>query len=285
MFLKEFNSLLDTGYVPIETGYCRLPDGQFYVAVLTRMPGCKVRWLDWWFNTVILKRIGQEPKSTTGMSKYLKKSKNDYFEHRIRSSNGKITSAKFQPVNPAMFFDIEKIKNSQATIITCSELVADGIIQGQVIHVAHNTEYGCELKSRFLWNNHTEEKTRIQMERFIRDINNLADFLKIVIEKIKLESNKQDISCKYCFGDDVVKYGLRKNGQYWRCNSCGHCFMNNGALPKMKYPLDIIAKAVNEYHTGIPARIIRDEITADSDFLPSISALYGWIKKSTENKE
>ena len=49
MLMEEVHQLLDPGYLPIETGYYRLPNGQMHIAALTRMPGCKGKMVDWWF--------------------------------------------------------------------------------------------------------------------------------------------------------------------------------------------------------------------------------------------
>ena len=39
MRLEDANQLLEPGYLPMESGYTRLPNGDMYIAVLTRMPG------------------------------------------------------------------------------------------------------------------------------------------------------------------------------------------------------------------------------------------------------
>ena len=45
----EAGQLLEPGYLPLETGYTRLANGQVFVAVLTRMPGVSGEMIDWWF--------------------------------------------------------------------------------------------------------------------------------------------------------------------------------------------------------------------------------------------
>ena len=47
--LYQANSLLEPGYLPMETGYIQLPDGIYHIAVLTRMPRVKGKMVDWWF--------------------------------------------------------------------------------------------------------------------------------------------------------------------------------------------------------------------------------------------
>jgi hypothetical protein len=43
------NELLKPGYLPVERGYCIMPDGTGFVAGLTEMPGVTPHMLDWWF--------------------------------------------------------------------------------------------------------------------------------------------------------------------------------------------------------------------------------------------
>ncbi|MBP2656356.1 MAG: hypothetical protein H6Q73_3925 [Firmicutes bacterium] len=43
------NALLKPGYLPVERGYCIMPDGTGFVAGLTKMPGITADMIDWWF--------------------------------------------------------------------------------------------------------------------------------------------------------------------------------------------------------------------------------------------
>ena len=65
MLAEEARQLLEPGYMSIETGHFRLPNGQLQVRVLTRMPGCKAKMIDWWFGYLdgIEKYRMWEPKS------------------------------------------------------------------------------------------------------------------------------------------------------------------------------------------------------------------------------
>ena len=48
--LDELDRLLDPAPLPVETGWCTLPDGVGYVAVRTPMPGVSGEMVDWWFD-------------------------------------------------------------------------------------------------------------------------------------------------------------------------------------------------------------------------------------------
>jgi hypothetical protein len=48
--LAEVDRLLDPAPLPLESGWCRLPDGVAYVAVRTPMPGVSGEMVDWWFD-------------------------------------------------------------------------------------------------------------------------------------------------------------------------------------------------------------------------------------------
>ena len=46
---EDISALLDPGYHEVETGWCMLPNGGGYIAVLHKMPGVTVEMIDWWF--------------------------------------------------------------------------------------------------------------------------------------------------------------------------------------------------------------------------------------------
>lgn len=47
--LAQRGEILKPGYLPVERGWCMMPDGSAFVAGLTRMPGVRAEMIDWWF--------------------------------------------------------------------------------------------------------------------------------------------------------------------------------------------------------------------------------------------
>ena len=88
--------------------------------------------------------------------------------------------------------------------------------------------------------------------------------------------------CKFCQSLDIVRNGHRKGVQYWICKNCGKGFVYNKALPKMRYPVDVVAKGVYDYYAGVSLNKIRDGVDAQYHLQPADSAVYGWTKMLTE---
>ncbi len=87
--------------------------------------------------------------------------------------------------------------------------------------------------------------------------------------------------CKFCQSVDVVKNGTRNGVQYYLCKDCGRGFVHNKGLPRMRYPIDIVADAVYDYYAGVSLNKIRDGIDQKIGRRPADSAIYGWVKRLT----
>jgi transposase-like protein len=88
--------------------------------------------------------------------------------------------------------------------------------------------------------------------------------------------------CKFCQSTAVVKNGTRNGVQYYLCKNCGRGFVYNKALPRMRYPIDIVADAVYDYYAGVSLNKIRDGIKQKIGLSPADSAIYGWVKRLTK---
>ena len=106
--------------------------------------------------------------------------------------------------------------------------------------------------------------------------------IRLAVEMVTKATKIEMPQCKFCQSYAVVRNGRRKGTQYWLCKSCGRGFVDNKALPKMKYPMDIIADAVYDYYAGASLNKISKGIEDKAHLKPSTSSVCGWIQKLTE---
>jgi len=186
LLIEEVNQLLEPGYLPMETGYCRLPNGQMYVAVLTRMPKSKGKMVEWFFSTY-LKDTETYKEWDPKAHLYFKWDEKWRPGHHIGASHygeellaGTVLKFTVKFDDPAKFFDTSRFKKANIGGVICAEgFLPDGTPDGRVIHLARDTEYGCEIRSRFWIYKGTEEIGRGHMEHCISEMGYLADFLPI----------------------------------------------------------------------------------------------------------
>jgi len=88
--------------------------------------------------------------------------------------------------------------------------------------------------------------------------------------------------CKYCASLDVVKFGIYKNIQRLYCKNCKRKFADNGALPGMRVPIDIIASALNSYYEGMSLNAVCRHLKLTHSYCPSDSTVYEWIAYFTQ---
>ena len=106
--------------------------------------------------------------------------------------------------------------------------------------------------------------------------------VKMAIKTIQKTVNIDMPRCKFCQSTAVVKNGTRNGVQYYLCKECGRGFVHNKGLPRMRYPMDIVADAVYDYYAGVSLRKIRDGIGQKIRRSPADSAIYGWVKRLTK---
>jgi len=162
----EKNRLLDPGYLAKETGYCRMPDGSCYTAVLTRMPGVTGDMIDWWFawhgleglryriwfpdahfGASVSDRTRVMDESRPYPDRYL------HVTHYVTEDIGigpDLLSIKFLP--PKDFgFDTSRFKKAGVATAICTRVgsVSKGVEHTDMCHVVRNVKGGVEMRSRF----------------------------------------------------------------------------------------------------------------------------------------
>lgn len=89
--------------------------------------------------------------------------------------------------------------------------------------------------------------------------------------------------CKSCGNEAVVRYGTTPKGeQRFLCKECGRTFVDNNAPPGMRFPVEVIASAINQFYESSSLHKIRRTLKLDFDMQPDHSNILRWIVKYTK---
>lgn len=88
-----------------------------------------------------------------------------------------------------------------------------------------------------------------------------------------------NIKCKYCQSENVIKYGKYKDTQYYWCKDCKRKFVSTSTIPKMQYSTSKVADALNMYYEGMSLHEIRRNfIQQHNDYISDRTAL-NWVER------
>ena len=157
MEFEHANDLLKPGYLPFESGHVEYPDGRRTVAALTRMPRCRAKMVHWWFSWL------------GGIEDYRLWHPTDHvfsdWENRVDGNyigashlvheylggpSGPLYKLRVDFHDPSRTFDAAAYRASGAIAI-CGRpgLLEAPIHVGQMTHFVRDTDYGCEMRTRF----------------------------------------------------------------------------------------------------------------------------------------
>ena len=156
MELSRANDLLEPGYLPVESGWVRLPDGQLHVAAWTTMFGCKGRMVEWWFgfleNTEQYKwwhpvdHVWCEWVGERGTGRFVGGTHNVH-----EYVGGELQKLKIHFRDPSEYLDVGRFAEAGVSAAVCARvgLLDAPVWVGHLIHLCRDTDYGCEMRSRF----------------------------------------------------------------------------------------------------------------------------------------
>lgn len=157
MQLSEANDLLAPGHLELESGYKRLADGTLHVAAWTTMFGCKGRMVEWWFGFL----------ETTEQYKWWHPRDHVWCEwvgcergvgrfvggtHRVHEYiGGELQKLKIHFRDAAEYLDVDRFPEAGVSAAVCGRVgpLDAPIWAGHLIHLVRDTDYGCEMRSRF----------------------------------------------------------------------------------------------------------------------------------------
>jgi hypothetical protein len=155
MRLSEAARLLDPGYVSFETGHRRLADGTVVVAALTSMPGVKANMIRWWFAEFMRTTEHYKwwhPRDHVWMDWEDKRSGTHIgASHLVHEYiGGHLQRLRIHFVEPRTFFASARLDAFDGLAI-CAEAgeLERPINLARMCHVVRDTDWGCEMRSRF----------------------------------------------------------------------------------------------------------------------------------------
>lgn len=161
----ECDRLLETGYLPLESGYTQLRNGEMFVAVLTPMPGVSGEMIDWWFGwhsnesqryklwhphahmNAVLEIQNEDQAGLSDRERYV--GNTSYVDEYIGSDVLKLA---IQFKEPQQFgLDTSKFEASGIQTAVCAHVgpAKLPINVGKLLHLIRETDDGCEMRSRF----------------------------------------------------------------------------------------------------------------------------------------
>ena len=156
MDLADANDLLKPGYLDREAGWVRLPDGQLHVAAWTTMPGCSGAMVDWWFG--FLETTEQykwwHPRDHLWCEWMGERGTGRYVggEHHVHETiGGELQKLRIRFREPSELLDAEQLSKAGLSAAVCARVgsLDAPIWAGHLMHLCRDTEYGCEMRSRF----------------------------------------------------------------------------------------------------------------------------------------
>ena len=157
MRFEEVADLLKPGYLPFESGVVEVGDGFKTIAALTRMPNCRAEMVHWWFgwlggteqyklwhpvDHVFSDWEGRENGNYIGGSHLV----HEYLGGR----DGEVHKLRINFRSPGDFLGDPGFDNFDGVAVAARiGLLEPAVDTGRMVHFVRNTEFGCEMRSRF----------------------------------------------------------------------------------------------------------------------------------------
>jgi len=183
MFFSEASQLLEPGYMPLETGYYRLSNGQLHVAILTSMHRCKGEMIDWWFghlaDTDTFRMWHPDSHISLEWDEHYRPGQYIGASQIVEGEFGGLaTGARIHYHDPSEFLDITKLANADVSAAICANVYdLEKVPRGRFIHLVRDTESGCEMRSRFWLFRASEADAMILMKHGMEFMRRLGVFL------------------------------------------------------------------------------------------------------------
>lgn len=90
------------------------------------------------------------------------------------------------------------------------------------------------------------------------------------------------MACKYCGSGELVSKGSVEKEPFVECKSCGHRFIDNGKLPKMRTKTEVIVVSLNMYFEGLSVRKVARQLKVIYGIKVSHVTVWKWFMKYSD---
>jgi len=156
MEFDHANELLKPGYLAFESGYMELSGGNRLVAGLTRMPGCRAKMVNWWFGWLGgIEHYKLWHPIDHVFSGWENRVNGNYvgashLVHEYLGAGSPLYKLRVDFHDPGKTFDAEAYRKSGAFAVCARPGLLEAPFHvGQMCHFVRDTDYGCEMRSRF----------------------------------------------------------------------------------------------------------------------------------------
>ena len=183
MLFEEANRLIEPGYTALETGCFALPNGQMHVAVHTRLPGRRAKMVDRWFrhlDTTEQYRVwepGSHIRLVWDASRRPGVLAGSGAAVWLNLGRG-IMALRIHFHQPREFLKTSVVENADELAAVCANVYdLDRNPLGRFIHLARDTDFGCEVRSRFWLFKASPRQAMSVMKYCLEVMGRLAEFL------------------------------------------------------------------------------------------------------------
>jgi hypothetical protein len=153
------------------------------------MPGCEGKMVDWWFGYL----DGTKTYNKWHPKAHLSLEWDEHWRpgHYIGASHwveedmgGQVLKVRIRFFEPSEVFDTSRFKEAKIGAAICGKAYnPDETHNGTVIHLLRDTDYGCEMRSRFWLNDVPDMAGAGLMQHCMEEMGTLADFLPDLYKK------------------------------------------------------------------------------------------------------
>ncbi|MGD0277588.1 MAG: hypothetical protein ABSB79_16355 [Syntrophales bacterium] len=183
--IEDANRLLEPGYLPIESGYKLLSNGQYHVCALTPMPRCKGKMIHWWFGWIgDTERYKLWHPHDHVLGEWEGKREPDQYIGASHIAHeyigGEMAKLKITFCEPSEFMDTSRFAALGVTAVSARVYLLEmpDMQVATLIHFIRDTDFGCEMRSQF-WIHvpGADDIARGNHQHCIEEMGNLATFL------------------------------------------------------------------------------------------------------------